>query len=127
MADTFGGDLDPTVNADGTYTGVNTDALKNILNEYPDKKVILCVHDLYPTDESEELKKLIRENNRIICTFAGHIHKSITLILNDEWRNMPVFYCGDYSYCDDPNKSINWGFRTLQLDDGFSTDYITTK
>ncbi|MBO5060626.1 MAG: metallophosphoesterase [Clostridia bacterium] len=124
MCDTFGGDLDPTDHSDGTYTGIDTELLKAAIKTHSDKKIILCAHDIYPEQESEELKKIISENDRIICAFTGHTHRSNTVILGSEWRNLPVFYCGDFSYsagcsADAPNR----GYRILDLENGFSTEY----
>lgn len=124
MCDTFGGELDPTENSDGVYTGIDADFLKASLEKYPGKEIIICAHDLYPAEESNETKRIIRENDRILCVLAGHIHSSKTVILGKEWRNLPVFYCGDYSYCGDYDDAHpNWGYRIIDLKDGFSTVY----
>ena len=124
MCDTFGGNLDPNEHSDGTYTGVDIDFLKSAIDEHKDKKIIICAHDIYPNNESEEFKALIRENNQIICAFTGHTHRSNTVILGEEWRNFPVFYCGDFSYsggCDAEHP--NRGYRTIDFSKGFSTVY----
>lgn len=46
MLDTFAGELDPTENSDGVYTGINIDLLKEVLQNHPDKKIILCAHHM---------------------------------------------------------------------------------
>ena len=125
MCDTFAGNLDPTEHSDGTYTGIDTEFLKSALERHPDKKIILCAHDILTDMENEELKQLIRENERILCAFAGHTHRSNTLILDEEWRNLPIFYCGDFSYSNNSDKpGCNSGFRILDFSKGFSTIYI---
>lgn len=125
MCDTFAGDLDPTRHSDGTYTGLNVTFLQEILAAHPGKKFLLCAHDILTDQESEEAKALIRDNKQILCAFAGHIHQSKTLLLDDSWRNLPVIYCGDFSYegnaySDEPH----WGFRFLELGKHFATEYI---
>lgn len=127
MLDTFGGDLDPTENSDGTYTGINVEAVEEILAKYPEKKFVLCVHDIYPDQESERAKKLVRDEKRILCAFAGHTHKDNTILLSDDFGNLPVFYCGDFSYNGkyEDQAKMNWGWRVLDFKDGsFSTEYI---
>ena len=125
MLDTFSGELDPTVNHDGCYTGINTELLTRVLEDYPDKKIILCAHDLYIHQESEAARKLILENKNILCAFAGHRHRDNTLILPDSWRCLPVFYCGDFSYSSGPREEKNWGYRTLDfLGTAMSTVYV---
>lgn len=126
MCDTFGGDLDPTENSDGTYTGINTEFLKEVLARHKDKKVYLCLHDLIIENESEEARKLLCENENIVCAFAGHIHRSITKILPDEWRNLPVFYCGGFGF----SNGTNWGFRVIDFnfaDSEICADYVPYK
>jgi len=125
MLDTFGGELDPNYNHDGVYTGINTELVKAVLADHPDKKIVLCVHDLIIDKESEEARELICSEERILCAFAGHTHRDNTLILPPEWRRMPVFYCGDFSYNGGRDKKKNWGFRTLGIPTGkFSTEYV---
>ncbi|MBE6631154.1 MAG: hypothetical protein E7623_00475 [Ruminococcaceae bacterium] len=125
MLDTFGGDLDPKVNSDGTYTGINTDLLEQIIKSHPNKMIMLCMHDLIPSHESEKARQLIAGNEQIVCAFAGHIHEDKTLILPDDWRRLPVFYCGDFSYSQSRGGDKNWGCRLLEKKDNtFSTEYI---
>ena len=125
MCDTFAGDLDPKEHSDGTYTGLNVAFLREVLENHPDKKIMICAHDIYADRESEEAKALIRSNSNILCAFAGHIHQSITLLLDESWGKLPVIYCGDFSY---QGKAISdkphWGYRILNLGDRITTDYI---
>jgi predicted phosphodiesterase len=125
MLDTFAGELDPTVNHDGCYTGINVELLTAVLRDHPHKKVILCAHDLYIKRESEAARELILEHPNILCAFTGHTHRDNTVILPDAWRNLPLIYCGDFSYCDGSRKDKNWGYRTLSLMGGaLSTEYL---
>ena len=124
MLDTFAGQLDPKVNHDGYYTGINTELLTQVTKDYSDKKIFLCAHDLYIPRESEEARALILENRNIICAFAGHTHSDNTRILPDSWRCLPVFYCGDFSYNGCRQKEKNWGYRILDLSRAaISTEY----
>ena len=125
MADTFGGNLDPKHHHDGVYTGVNPALLTEVLRAHPDKKIFLCAHDFIPALESPQTQKIICENKQIVCAFTGHTHRDNTVILSDEWRNMPVFYCGDFSYNLARDREKNWGYRTLDFKEGvFSTEYV---
>lgn len=124
MLDTFAGDLDPTENHDGVYTGINTEFLTAILKKHPDKKIVLCAHDIVPEKESNEAKSIICSENRILCAFTGHTHDSDIKITGNDMRNLPIIYCGNFSYSVS-DKPKNWGYRILNLSDGnFSTEYI---
>lgn len=125
MLDTFAGNLDPKENHDGVYTGINTEFLNNILKKHPDKKIILCAHDIHPDEESEEARKLILNEKRIMCAFTGHTHLTNTKLLDDSWRNLPVFYCGNFSYYKLSDESqVRWGYQMLDFSDGkFSADF----
>lgn len=125
MLATFSGNLDPTENHDGCYTGINTAFLSAVLRDHPDKKIILCAHDIIPSQESDEARALIASETRILCAFTGHTHRNNTVLLSDGWRNLPVFYCGDFSYCAGGLKEKNWGYRILELsDDRISAEYF---
>ncbi len=126
MCDTFGGNLDPNEHSDGTYTGIGAEFLSYALKKYKTKKIIICAHDICPDLESDTVRQMIYENKNIMCAFTGHTHKSNTIFLPENWRRLPVFYCGDYSYSiykTSLKSNINRGFRTLELDDTFSTQY----
>ena len=128
MLDTFAGDLDPKVNSDGTYTGINTEFLSQVLADYPDKRIILSAHNIEVKQESEAARELILNNPRIVCAFAGHIHRSHTLILPDGWGRLPLFYCGDFSYTRGRKTEKNWGYRILDLSTAdISTEYVRAK
>ena len=125
MLDTFGGKLDPKENHDGAYTGINVSLVKEILKKHPDKRVVLCLHDLIPRYESEEARELILSERRIVCAFSGHTHKNNVQLLDEGWRFFPVIYCGDFSYNGGGDKSKNWGYRTVEFNDkGLSTTYV---
>ena len=129
LLDAFGEDLDPTVHSDGTFTPADTEYISMLMNNYPDKKVILCAHHFAPELESEEFKKLVREDNRILCLFGGHVHLSDIVELGDEFGGKALLYTGNYSYASGkvgaPMNSM-WGFRDIIITDGELTSrYIT--
>ena len=126
LTDTFGGDLDPTVHSDGTYTGARVDDIKALMERYPDKKVILCAHWFDIEGESDEFRALLRTEERIKCLFCGHSHKSIVENTGEEAGNKPILYTGNYSYSD-ANDSVLYlpGYRRLTIDsDGISCCYV---
>ena len=131
MCDTFAGNLDPKENSDGTYTGINVEFLSQVLEKHSDKKVYLFMHDIIVENESENAKKLIRENKNVVCAFTGHRHHPNTYVLDDSFRNLTVFYCGDFgNSTGGRNGEANWGFRSLDFgtENGeFFTEYVTYK
>lgn len=125
MLDTFAGGLDPKENSDGVYTGINGEFLAELLKAHPEKRMIICAHDISPKRESEAVRELICVEKRIVCAFTGHTHRDNTLLLPDSFRNLPVFYCGDFSYNGGRSREKNWGYRLLDITDGLiSTEYV---
>ena len=126
LTDTFGGDLDPTVHSDGTYTGARVDDIKALMERYPDKKVILCSHWFDVERESEEFLNLLRTEERIICLFCGHNHKSSVSSTGKENGDKPILYTGNYSYSGEKNSvACLPGYRTLIIDgDTVTSSYV---
>lgn len=128
MLDTFAGDLDPSENSDGTYTGINPEFMQEIIKKHPDKKIVMCAHDIIFAGEPETSHKIISENSNIICGFAGHTHCSDISIADEKYRHIPVIYCGNFSYYVESKNITPWGYRILDTkDNSFSTDYIDVK
>ena len=129
FCDTFGADLDPTEHSDGTYCGADVDFIRGLMAQYPQKKVVLCAHHFAPERESEAFRTLVREDERILCLFGGHVHRSSVVELGEDWGGKVLLYTGNYSYNSgkeaDAESSL-WGFRDLIFDgNGFSSRYIT--
>lgn len=125
MMDTFAGLLDPKENSDGVYSGMNVDFLREVLEAHPEKKIILCAHYFDIEKESEDIKEIIVREKRIQCVFVGHMHISSTVLLDESWRNLPVIFCGNYSYHLTDKSCGQWGYRILNLDGGpLRTNYI---
>ena len=126
LTDTFGGDLDPTEHSDGTYIGANMDDINCLMAKYPDKKVILCSHWFDINVESEEFRELLRREERILCLFCGHNHKSRIVSTGEENGNKPILYTGNYSYSGEPNPARCLpGYRVLTVsDEGIESKYI---
>lgn len=128
LVDTFGANLDPTEHSDGTYCGTDVAFVKDMMAKHPDKKVVLCAHHFEPSRESEELRALVREDDRVLCLFGGHVHRSKVVELGEEWGNKALLYTGNYSYNGgkQPPQESMWGFRDLILTEGALTSrYIT--
>ena len=126
LMDTYKGGLDPTEHHDGVYTGADMEFINKQLKAYPDKKVIICSHYIEPWRDTEEFKALLRDD-RIICLFAGHTHKSEIWYMEEEYGSKKTIFTGQYS---ELNKKIMtesmWGFRELILNDSYiESNYIT--
>ncbi len=126
LSDTFGGDLDPTDHSDGTYIGVNMDDINELMARYPDKKVILCSHWFDIAAESEEFRELLRKEDRILCLFCGHNHKSRVVSTGEENGDKPILYTGNYSYSGEANPMRCLpGYRVLTItDEGIESKYV---
>ena len=128
MRDSFGGNLNPDFHSDGTYTPLDADKIFRVLEENPDKKVIICCHifNLELESENEGAKRLLSDE-RVICIFAGHNHSSHAEKLPPEFGSKMLIFDGNYSYA---NKARHpaphyWGFRELYIDDGgLVTNYV---
>lgn len=126
LTDTYQGGLDPTEHHDGVYTGADMTFIRRQLETNPDKRVILCCHYIEPWRESEAFRALLRED-RIVCLFAGHTHRSEIWNLEADCGCKKVLFTGQYGESGEPvpEKSM-WGFRELILTDSeLESNYIT--
>lgn len=119
--DSYGGQLDPDFHSDGTYTAPDVKRIREIMERYPDKKVILCSHYFLPCG-SEEEKELIREE-RVICLVQGHTHSSKILTLPQEYGSKLVLQAG--AWIASPIDKEAWGVRDLCIfEDKIISRYI---
>jgi predicted phosphodiesterase len=126
LTDTFGLDLDPDFNSDGTYSGANVSEIKQLLLEFSDKKVVICAHHFDMQKESQEFLDLLNSEERIICLFSGHEHKSHVKTTGENAGNKPIIFTGHYSYSGEPdNTRCLPGYRVVEFDETkFSTKYV---
>lgn len=126
LLDTFGGDLDPADHSDGTYIGADTARIKALLAEYPDKKVVLCAHWFEMEKESEEFRRLLAEEARILCLVCGHNHVSKVVSTGEACGSKPILYTGNYSYSGEKNMvRCLCGYREIIItESGISSKYI---
>ena len=110
MLDTFGGELDPTVHSDGSYTGPSAEYLRYQLS-LDEKPVILCGHHFDPALDSPSVRRLIKEEKRIKALFSGHVHHSRI----EDYEGKPHLRCGHYSYASGDIRACMPGFRMLTL------------
>ena len=76
--------------------------------------------------ESEEFRSLIAKEDRILCLFCGHNHRSQVVSSGEELGNKPIIYTGHYSYSGETNPvhCLN-GYRELLItEEGISSKYI---
>ena len=116
MLDTFN---DTALNGAGaTYKGIDYNFLKGELEKFKDKKIFLCAHYFDGTNETEQVKNLIKNNNDIKALFCGHIHTYSEY--ESETLGHKIFLTGNYSYSLNGsttiyNSNTTWGFRDLRL------------
>ncbi|MBQ8849597.1 MAG: metallophosphoesterase [Clostridia bacterium] len=118
MLDSYGANLDPTEHSDGTYSPMDVEWVKSVMEANPDKKVIVLTHYFDESKESDEAKAIIADE-RVICVFAGHTHRANIVTLSEACGSKKMIFAGNYSYCGsgsdpDPGEYL-WGFRDLYL------------
>lgn len=126
LMDTYHGGLDPTVHHDGVYTGADMEFIRQQMAAYPEKRVILCCHYIEPWRDSEDFKALLRDD-RVVCLFAGHTHRSEVWNMEPEYGSKKVIFTGQFGEsCENPPTKSMWGFRELILTDtALESNYIT--
>jgi len=135
ILDTFCTALEPNFRAAlAAYTPVDVEYVKTKMAEYPNHRVWLISHYFDAKNESDEFKRLVREEPRIKGLFAGHAHQCSVIELGEEYGNKTVAQTGQFSYSwytpfpsDDPDDVIKsfWGFRELVIcADEIYSDYI---
>ena len=123
--DTFDTGLDPHADCDAFYSQINIPYVREQMARYPDKRVILCAHHFALDRETPEAHELVNDD-RVVCLFSGHVHRSSVYTLPDDWKNKLVIRTGNYSYSkEEPPMLSMWGFRDVYLsDDEVRTRYI---
>ena len=124
--DTFAGELDPDHDHDGQYTGVDMEFVNEVVAQHPKKDIWIFAHFVHLPYESEEFKEFLRTNQYVMAIFHGHEHTLTVQDLGDEYNNVPLIMCGQFSYTNSSNKlNQNYSFRELILDDdGNNCGYV---
>ncbi|MBR2038623.1 MAG: metallophosphoesterase, partial [Lachnospiraceae bacterium] len=124
LPDTYGSELDANYKTDGTYTPIDTDWVKEMMDKYPNTDVYILAHYIDQNQESAEFKELVAGNDRIKGMFMGHTHAADVKVLDEAWGNKTIAQTGNFSYYNG-SASLNdnfWGFRELVItsDDAYS-------
>ncbi len=115
MLDTFGGDLDPDHDSDGTYTGADVAFIRRVMEKHPDAPVILCAHWFELRKETEAFKALVKEEKRILCLLCGHDHVN-RIEAHPALGGKLIIHDGHFSYTgfNDPAR-CPWGWIEMKL------------
>lgn len=126
LLDNFRADLDPVEHSDGTFTPIDVEYVREKMNAYPDRRVVLCGHHFDFEKETPEGCRLVRDP-RIICLASGHVHRSDIITLPETLGAKKILRTGHYSYAaaPDPLRFLH-GFREILLtDEALISRYIT--
>jgi len=129
LLDTYGADLDPTEHSDGTYAPADMAFIRREMAANPDKRVILCAHYFDAAKESEEFCRLVREDTRILCLIAGHVHTSY-VVTPEQFGTKPLLFTGHYSYSGTKPDPLRCpcGYREVVIDGAHVTSaYIAAE
>lgn len=102
------------------YTPVDVNFVKSEMEKYPDAHVYLVAHAFYENKESEEFKKLLKDN-RIVGLFQGHTHISDLIVLSDKCANKILAQSGHFSFSEARDALQDfWGFRDIVITDEYA-------
>lgn len=87
--------------------------------------VFLVSHHFANADESDEFKALVKNNEKIICLFAGHTHNSRIITLGSEWGKKKIMQTGNFA---EPPVGSNayetfWGYRDVIITEDSITSW----
>lgn len=125
MLDTFA--PDPATGASGSgYMGIDMEWLENEIAKYPDETIFLCSHYYKPAVTDLKFKKLLKENDRIVCMFRAHTHLN-EVLAPEEMNYKFLIDIGGYGYMGDDtsgsydfnqfNHDWAWGYQVLEWND----------
>ena len=118
MLDPFAGNLDPTGNSDGTYTGIDMACLEEQFDSYPNANFYICAHYINQNSEMAKLQKLTAEHDNIVGFFMGHDHKTTVIQLGNSCQNKTIAQLGNFAYGkggSSDTENYYWGFRDLVI------------
>ena len=126
LLDNFSANLDPQQHSDGTFTPIDVDYVREQMDAYPDRRVVLCSHHFDFEKETPEGCRLVQDP-RIVCLASGHVHLSDIVTLPDALGGKKILRTGHYSYAAAPNPlKFMHGFREMILtEDALFSRYIT--
>ena len=100
--------------------GFDMDWLENEIEKYPTEQIFICIHEMDSAESDYRLGKLVRENDRIVCFFRGHTHRSGTYTC-ENLQNKFLFDLGSYAYNGDNYRTFSpefaWGYGVLEWND----------
>lgn len=125
LLDTFGGDLDPEYDSDGTYTPADVDFICAEMDKYPDAPVILCSHFFALQRESEAFKAFVKDEKRVVCLYCGHDHLN-RVEAAPELGGKLIIHDGHFSYSGFHDAArCPWGWTEVRLmEEGVISTYI---
>ena len=112
------------------YSLADVAFLQETLAAHPGLPTFLCAHYFSEGGESEEFRRIVRENPQIVCLFHGHTHRNRAIPLNESFGNKTLVDIGGYGYnmrvVDQPNgkrwldfNEFNtlwaWGYEMLEI------------
>ena len=111
----------PAAGASGSpYTPADTAFLSEVLAAHPGMPVFLCAHHVQEAGESEEFRRIVRENRNIICLFRGHTHRNAVIQLDESYGEKYLIDIGGYAY---NGMVINGRYSFGQLDPAWAWGY----
>lgn len=133
MPDSYSGAVDPDYlgggKNDNPYAPVDMAFIQGEIEKHPEcEKIYLISHHFDLQKESEEFRKLLMQERRIVGLFSGHTHKSSVITLDPEYY-YPLKLAQTGSLADMGPQTVenfNWGFRDLVITaDGATSRYIS--
>ena len=117
LLDNFADGLNPEEDHDGVYTGVDMEYVNEIVAQYPDKYIWIVTHFTHLPFESEAFKEFLRTNTNVKAIFHGHNHTLDVEDLGEEYNNVKLIMCGQFSYTGSQAPLDQYySFRDLHLD-----------
>ena len=113
----------PAASGDGSgshYQPADAAFLEKVLKEHPGLPTFLCSHYFGEQNESEEFRRIVRENPNIYCLFRGHTHIERVIPLDESWGNKILVDIGGYGYTmkvfDGPDGKRKFDFNYFGID-----------
>ncbi len=121
IPDSFAGAVNPSYQGggknDSPYKALDMNFIRNALDAHPEcTNVFLLSHHFDLSQESEEFKKLLKTDKRIVGLFSGHTHSTDVIDLGAEYRNLSILQTGNFAANGTKNTAnFSWGYRDIVI------------